>query len=201
MARLNFTEKEIKEIEKSMFLILDDIRSLWETAEIEEIYIHLDRLYKEGDSKVLVVNDKKIGLQSCSWDSSSFNLYEKQTRHGSKKRIKDNQEAFYFIKNYEETIRPAIESEIKKGLETKGLGFENLAKVKEQYDKEAEIVFDTGNTSNPPIIVLSEEEGKNIGTLYLGDRSLKIITNGPIRIINNTNSEELASVKTKRKSK
>ena len=78
------------------------------------------------------------------------------------------------------------------------MGFEKLEAVKQQYDKHAEVVFEIGNSNNPPIIVLGEEEGNNIGTLYLGSRTLRIVVDGPIRIINKTTSEELAHVKRKK---
>jgi len=102
------------------------------------------------------------------------------------------------IKNYDEKIRPLIEEEIKEGISEKGEGVEKLEAVKQQYDKHAEISFEVGDSNNPPIIILSEEEGLNIGTLYLGNRALKIVVDGPIKIINKTNEQELASVKVKK---
>lgn len=198
MGALVFSKEDEKEIEKSMGLIMDDIRNLWENSKVDRISIDLRNLYNSA-SISLEITDKKIGLHQYWYDAHKYYPFEKQTRKGSVKKMPNHQLAFTFVHNYEEEIRPLIVEEIKKGLELRGEGFEKLEAVKQQYDKHAEIEFAVGDSSNPPIIVLSEEEGLNIGTLYLGNRSLKIVVDGPIKIVNKTSQEELATVKRKTK--
>lgn len=197
MGQLIFSKEDKKEIEKSMGLIIDDIRNLWENSKVDRISIDLRNLYDGSIS--LEVTDKKIGLHQYWYDSHKYYSFERFGKKGSRKRIPNYQKAFTFVHNYEDEIRPLIVEELKKGLDLRGEGFEKLEAVKQQYDKHAEITFETGDSSNPPIIVLSEEEGLNIGTLYLGSRALKIVVDGPIRIINKTSQEELANVKRKTK--
>lgn len=197
MGKLLFTEEEKKDIEKSMGLILDDIRNMWAHTKVDYIRVGIDRILNWSGSWYLEVDDKKINIQYYEFDSHKKYPFEKMTRKGSVKKVPNYELAFNIIKNYDEEIRPLVEQKIKEGIEQKGEGFEKLEAVKQQYDKHAEIAFEVGDSSNPPIIVLSEEEGKNIGTLYLGNRSLKIIVDGPIKIINKTTQEELANVKRK----
>ena len=197
MGQLTFSKEDKKEIEKSMGLIIDDIRNLWKNSKVDRLSIDLGDLYDESIS--FEVTNKKIGLHKYWYDSHKYYSFERFGKKGSRKRIPNHQIAFTFVHNYEDVIRPLIVEELKKGLELRGEGFEKLEAVKQQYDKHAEITFETGDSSNPPIIVLSEEEGLNIGNLYLGSRALKIVVDGPIRIINKTNQEELANVKRKTK--
>jgi len=198
MGKLLFTEEEKKDIEKSMGLILDDIRNMWAHTKVDCISVRIDRILNWSGSWYLEVDDKKINIHYYEYDSHKKYPLEKMTRKGSAKKVPDYELAFNIIKNYDEKIRPLIEEEIKEGISEKGEGVEKLEAVKQQYDKHAEISFEVGDSNNPPIIILSEEEGLNIGTLYLGNRALKIVVDGPIKIINKTNEQELASVKVKK---
>jgi len=201
MGLLVFTKDDKENIKKSLTLITDDIRSMWESSQVESIRIELN-LNKDdrfsGSHTYLEVTDKKIGIHEYWYDDHKYYPFERKGRRKSIKTIGNYHIAFFFIKDYDEIIRPKIEQELKKGLSSREMGFEKLEAVKQQYDKHAEVLFEVGQSNNSPIIVLSEEEGNNIGTLYLGNRTLKIIVDGPIKIINNADQKELANVKRKK---
>ena len=192
MGKLVFTNEEKREIEKSIGLIMDDIRNMWQHTKVNHIMVGLSQVL--NDSWNLEIDDKEICLTKLWYDDVKKYQFEKNKRKGSIKKVPSFELAFNIIKHYDESIRPLVEQEIKESIAQKGEGFEKIEAVKQQYDKHAEIAFEVGDSNNPPIIVLGEEDGKNIGTLYLGNRSLKIIVDGPIKIINKTTQEELASV-------
>jgi len=198
MGVLVFNKTDKENIKKSLALITDDIRSMWESSQVDSVRIelHLNSIDRfSTNSTYLEINDKKIGIHEYEYEEHKYYPFERKTRNKSIKTVGNYHIAFAFIKDYDEIIRPKIESELKKGLASREMGFEKLEAVKQQYDKHAEVLFEVGQSNNPPIIVLSGEEGNNIGTLYLGNRSLKIIVNGPIKIINKEDQKELANVK------
>lgn len=196
MGSLVFNKEDKENIKKSINLIMADIRRMWESSQENEIRIDLRPASMEGCH--LLITDKKIEILEAGYDEYIHFLFEKRNKKRSVISVPNYGLAFKFIENYDEYIRPEIEEEIKNGLDKRKMGFEKLEAVKQQYDKHAEVVFEIGNSNNPPIIVLGEEEGNNIGTLYLGSRTLRIVVDGPIRIINKTTSEELAHVKRKK---
>lgn len=200
MGSLVFNKEDKENIKKSIGLIMDDIRCMWETSQVDRIRIDLNFTNERFSSNnlSLEITDKKIGIHETWYEEHKYFQFERKIGKKSVKKVPNYQLAFNFIKNYDEDIRPRIEEELKKGLNKREIGFEKLEAVKQQYDKHAEVFLELGQSSNPPIVVLSEEEGNNIGTLYLGSRTLKLVVDGPIRIINKTTEQELAHVKKKK---
>lgn len=189
MGNIIFTKEEKEKIRKSLNLVLDDIRELWKVAETDRIYIRLDDFTERGGTYYLNITNNRVTLEYPNWDTTTrFNL-ETRTLNLVNRIPSSYELTLSFIENYEQ-IRQHLEKEIKKGLRKKGLGFSELEKINQKYDKEATIELDLPETNNQHQIEVEEKDGKKIGIINFGNRTIKIVTTGDIILVNKTEIEQ-----------
>jgi len=196
MSEVNFSEEERKEIKKSLNLLITDMRSLWDISEQNYIDINLGRDIINAYDWHLEIDSKKIDIVHYDWDGSSTRENLDYKGKGSKQLFFNYVHAFNFIKNYD-NIRKKLEYEVKANLSKKHDGLKKLEEVNKIYDKEASIDIQFPETKNPLPIEVCQEDGKNIGIINFGDRTIKIITNGSICLIDKDTKQELPRVKRK----
>lgn len=203
MGNIIFTKEEKEQIKKSLNLVLDDIRELWSVAETDKIYIEIGKYIQSDSQYYLYITNNKISIHYPCWDTTT--KYNLETRAAKLvNRIPSDYElALSFIQNYE-TIRGVLLKEIKKGLKKKNLGFSAIEEINKKYNKDAEIEIDFPETINKHSIVVQEENGKKIGIINFGDRTIKIVTTGDIVLIDKTKTKEeqpKQTIKVKRNAK
>lgn len=185
MEELKFTKEEKKELQKTMNILLEDLRELSDCSQTEEIIIDMYR-YIPNERWNLIIDDKKISLRARITGEEKV-LHRKQALGKNQRHIAP-EISFNFIKNYE-SIRQAVEYKVKSGIKIKDAGFETLKKMNQKYDKEAAIEIDLPPTNNQYPLEVTEENGQKIGTLNFGERTIKIITNGAIVLVDKTNAK------------
>lgn len=189
MGKMLFTKEEKKDIEKSLGFVLDDIREMWKLSQVDEIYLNMGIAFSAPVN--LLINESKVTLYYSAWDGTScYCKLERKGLRGNNRIPSDYEVAFTFLKKYDDVIRPLIEGKIKETLTKKGLGLEALEAIKKHYDKEASIDIELPPTNNQHTIEITQEDGKNVGIINFGDRTIKIITNGDIVLLDRRKEPE-----------
>lgn len=187
MTKISFTKDEKKEIISSLRVITKDLRELWKLSQTEEIEITLPyEVQSYRDCYYLRMDDKRIEITDIIHDDRY--LLEKVNSFGQSILTTDIRLAFEICKSYEK-IRREVESEIKKGLEIKKYGLEELNRVKRRYIQESEVEVTLPKTMNQQELVLTSEDGRNVGILDFGNSIVKIVTDGEIKVVNHHESK------------
>ena len=184
MGKIVLSKEERKKIAKSLSFVLDDIREMWKDAETDEIRFDLELGINCLFGFDLVINDNKISIEKNGFDYT-IRCYLERKLFGRVKRIPtDYNCALEFLKNYETRIKPRIASAVNKSIKDKKSGFDELKEIDQKYDKEAVIEVDLPPSTNQHIIEVTGVGDKKVGVINFGDRTIKIITNGEIVLVN-----------------
>lgn len=181
MAKLRFTKEEQQQIKQSLNTVLDDIRELWKTTPLERIEMTVDEEMSYHDVYYLIITDELIYLTDIIHDDTYY--LEEKKKIGRVKRSNDINLAFAFVKNYEE-IRKKIEKKLRSNNEYKKQGLKTIEEVNRHYVREATIELDLPQTNNQHKIEVTEEDGRTVGKIDFGNRTIKIITDGDIVLVN-----------------
>jgi len=182
---IKLTKEEKKAIYKVYNLILDDMNELQKISKSNKIDIWCDFKYKSSYPHI-ALTDKAIVFYS-SIDSYHYFLEEKGPIRTKRNNVNIST-MIALIENYE-SIRSKLKSEIEKSTSEKETFFHKLAQINKKYTKEAEIEIDLPPSQNVHEIEIIEEEGKNIGIINFGNRTIKIITDGDIVLVNRKKSK------------
>jgi len=204
MMNIKFTEEEKQKLEKSMQLIIKDINTIWdmvkESTTILTGYIHSDSYFRE-DHYQIIIDNQGIRLHDWKlWDEITIWLARNDQPKEDKKNIferfrkKEKEDentsidynlCYFIVVNYKKEIKPALlksASEIRKN---KQEGVTLIDDVQKEYDKYASIELML-STQNQQKIYLTEEEGRTVGTIKIGENIIKIVTNGDIVLKDST---------------
>lgn len=180
MAKLRFTKEEQQQIKQALNTVLDDIRELWQTTPLERIELTVDDEIRYRDIYYLVITDELIYLTDIIHDDTYY--LEERRKIGGVKRSNDINLSFNFVKNYEE-IRKKIEKKLSSYNENKKEGLKTIDEVNRHYIREATIELDLPGTMNQHKIEISKEDGRTVGKIDFGNRTIKIITDGDIVLV------------------
>ena len=102
MGSLVFNKEDKENIKKSIGLIMDDIRCMWETSQVDRIRIDLNFTNERFSSNnlSLEITDKKIGIHETWYEDHKYFQFERKIGKKSVKKVSNYQLAFNFIKNY-----------------------------------------------------------------------------------------------------
>jgi len=197
MYDLKFNEKEKKELHDSLGLILDDIRSLCDLCEAKKIQLYLTELPKifNGHMRLRITNEEILIDIYCT---SHFDaILEKINKKGKKERpMVDPEVTAYILKNYN-VIRQLLQREIENSSKEKDSIKASIQEIKKQYTKDATIELDLPPSQNVHEIEIIEEEGKNVGIINFGNRTIKIFTDGDIVLVDRRQENNNSQIKRK----
>lgn len=201
---MTFTKEEKNEIKKSLNVVLDDIRELWNISQPDEVSISL-----EGDLENwrLKIGREKVKLERF-WYDDIDRIYFERPGISKPNRTPSNYEvAMVFVSNYEE-IRKKIEQEIKDKTKGKEFFFQKLKEVDMKFNKYADIEIDAPPTNNlQELEVTTTKDGNKVLTINFGERTIRLITNGGFVLVDKsktttqTEQTEIKPEENKRKSK
>ena len=197
MEKILFTKEEKKEIEKSLGLVLDDIRELWKLAQSDKIEISIDKgIFNNYGDYTLSITKERVRLEYFDWELNTKYIHFERTGIKKTNRIpSDYQFALIFVAEYEK-IRKKLEQTLKAGIDDKELYFQKLKEINMKYDKYADIEIEAPPSNNLQELPVTEENGKKILTLDFGERTIRLITNGEIVLVNKTKTYQ-SKVKSK----
>jgi len=191
--KLTFTDEEMSKMEETLSLLISDMRSLFEISPLIEIEIpfmirdekwHL-YINKEG---IVIVYGRLHGVHYDTWilekKEKIYNgaIRMKQQPLKDPKQIMD---IINFMSQYE-SIRYDIEEQIRKYQEQKDFYNTKIDELRHKYDKEAIIELEMHNLQRGPrpSLIVKQEDNSTIGTVNMGYGTIKIITKGDIKLIN-----------------
>lgn len=201
MKNYKLTKEEKKKINEAFDLILKDLNQVWNLSSVKSISVGIsyDSIYEH----FLVLNDKGVYIQV---DKINMSLFTDETKLPVAARNRagelvvspfiEMKTMLHIIKYYDD-IKKELENNIVKNNESKRDILEQVEALKRQYDKEAIIEINMP-VQNQQQIKVTRENGKNVGVLDFGDRTIKIVTNGSIILVNK-DEEELEKIVAKRK--
>jgi len=184
MEKLKFTKEELKQMQKSLDIILDDLEQLWENSTKTEIKILFN---KENDNwssftdMEFCMNQVGIGIRD---NYDSWMVIEKFSTIKNRKKLKnlDENKIFYFLQNYD-FIREKINVNIRSNTTMKKEGLKRIIELGKKYDKQASIKIEVPESENSSSLILTEENSQTIGKIKMGFGNIKIITKGNISLV------------------
>ena len=203
--KINFTDQEINDTKKTLEIVIDDLKSLYQISMFEDITIVFDMLEKE-EKWCLLINEKEIVIYRCrivfdSWlyerSSSLYEIpleYKKTKKEFLKKEVietkrnplndRDSQYyVFHFLSEYE-SIREEILKRITKTQQEKEKRSKALETLRAKYSNDVYVDFGPSQTLNVQTIeVVEDENGQKVGTINFGSKIINIITDGDIFLI------------------
>lgn len=211
---MKYTKEEKKKIKKAYELVISDLNAIWQQCEEETLKFIVDGIWKVSESIntkhhmrliydwYLVLTKRNAYVVNETGDTvfDIITLATSDIRGQLKPSCKEIELVAGFIEAYpkirERAIRKIEENIIKKAnkkesdIKRKKEQLENIRKVTQTYEKEASIEIDLPKTQNQHQLVVTEEDGRTIGTLDFGGRTIKVITDGDIVLVRKINKEQ-----------
>ena len=180
---MQFTKDEKDKLTKTLSLVVEDLRSIYNIAETNKLSYEFEVWENERLNKYsLVINKKEMYL---TLHCSDWYMNLDKVKPGGKVKIcpiKDYNLAFLFLQKYE-TIRKKVVSIASVNKTNKEQGMETVKALFNKYTKEATIEVELPETNNKPVLEVRSEEGKNVGRVTIGPVSLKILTSENVSIV------------------
>ena len=190
---IHFTKEEKEKLKETLAVVVEDLRSIFNTADSDKISYEFEVLENEYNNYSLVINKKSMYLK-LHYSDWYMNL-DKVRQNGKVKMcvITDYNLVFLFLQKYEE-IRKNIENKARENQTNKEHGMRRIQEIYNQYTKEATIEVEMPDTINQSSIEVIQEDGKNVGKVNIGPLSLRILASPSVKII-----ERNTDVKVKKK--
>lgn len=201
MENYKLTKEEKKKVREAFDLLLIDLGKLWSLSKVKRVSVRINSIDDYGCQLVLEKN--RVYIYSSKLNMSLFTdktTYPVASRHMSGELVAspfvELKTMVELIKQYDR-IKSDLESEIIKENEKRSDTIESIESFRKDYDKEASIEIDMP-IQNQQQIKVTRDDGKTVGVLNFGDRTIKIVTNGAIVLVNK-DEEELERIVAKRK--
>lgn len=194
MKSYNFNKEELGYLKDTLRLVLEDINEIYETSELEIISIDF-LTHSEQERWKLITSDYKLTLKRDEQFLAEF------ARIKPTKKSKGHYEYNYqwtnfgynvilrFLASYKD-IRKTLLETAQNGLNSKETLMDELRKLRTNFTKEVYVDFGTNNTQNQHALEVTEQDGKQIGTINFGQKTVKIISEGEIVLTHTKRAEE-----------
>ena len=194
MQSYNFNKDELGYLKDTLRLVLEDINEIYETSELEIISIDF-LTHSEQERWKLITSDYKLTLKRDEQFLAEF------ARIKPTKQSKGHYEYNYqwtnfgynvilrFLASYKD-IRKTLLETAQNGLNSKETLMDELRKLRTNFTKEVYVDFGTNNTQNQHALEVTEQDGKQIGTINFGQKTVKIISEGEIVLTHTKRAEE-----------
>lgn len=193
MQEYNFTSEEITYLMDTLQLVLADINAIYEMSELSSLSVNVDVPKYEGDLKLSVSkNNIEIIENYClaRFSCSKLNRKNKGQYNNSYEWNKESYNImFRFLAGYKD-IRKQLVEKAKDSLGTKDSLMDEIKKLRTNFTSEIYVDFGTTSSMNQHKLEVTEEDGKKIGTIDFGQKTIKVITAGEIVLTHTQKAEE-----------
>lgn len=208
---MEYTKEEKKKIEKAYEVVISDLNKIWQQCDEETLEFVVDGIWRNISESInprhhtrwsfgwyLVLTNRKVYIVNRTGISvnDTITLATSDIRGKLKPCCKEIGLVAGFIEAYPDIRERAIrnierkEREKESDIQIKKEQLENIRKITQTYDKEASIEINLPKTQNQHKLVVTEEDGRTIGTLDFGGRTIKVITDGDIILVRKANKEQ-----------
>lgn len=206
---MKYLKEEKKEIRDAFKTILDDMNEMWSEMGKPDLDVHIEipKIEKAFPDYpklgwVLIFNKSGIYLENSSFYNNIKLYLQKNSVVGKPiTHLKNCEAGAIFIEKYpyiRERILNRLETIAllkKSAQEVKEAQLENIKRIRDLYTKEIHVEVSNPLSLNQNGIEITQENGKNIGTMHIGPSTIRIITNSKISF----QDKSLDDVKVKRK--
>ena len=187
MINLRFTKEEKQHIQETLDVVLDDLEEMiklfpldYYDVEIDNLKLYFSQEYiklkKEQKNTVVLSSIKDVQINSLM----SFRREKIRERKPFHQFTSEEQGSIVsFLENYD-AYRNQIVEELKKTTTQKNDILTKLQMIKAKYSGEVIVDFGPVATQNLKTLEVTNENGRNVGTIDFGNRIVKIITDGDI---------------------
>lgn len=187
---MEYNKKDKQKIRKTMDILINDLDKIWQLGLIDEISIPIDLTGIEefdeeysGYSWIFHMDEDAVEIRSTNGKESYS--HAQRTKSGKLKgcyQTIDIREVLFF-REYEK-IRATIMEKIEAKQQQKQNDFDLMDKLTNNFNKKENIVeIKLPQTNNQHELNIQRENGRTIGTIDFGSASIKIITDGTIRLV------------------
>lgn len=180
---MQFTKEEKEKLTQALTVVVEDLRSIFNTAETDKISYEFEVFENESKNKYSLVINKKEMYLTLHYSDWYMNL--DKVKPGGKVKmcpIKDYNLVFLFLQKHE-IIRKNVVNTARVNQTNKEQGMKRIQAIYNQYTKEATIEVEMPETINQSSIEVTQEDGKNVGKVNVGPVSLRILTSPNVRIV------------------
>jgi len=189
-----YTEEEKEKLNKAMKLVLTDLRKLWEKSNQEVLVcpiVDRDKFIKISSDAIWISDNSHPDL-FIDKDSITKQVLEEKSLFGKKKKynLNDFDLSLWFLNNYE-ILRADVEREVQLGNFEYGERFESVLDILKKYDKVSSVDL---YLEDEEVEKLKEEAVKN-GIISFDSGMIKINSDGPVKLVDETNSHKTTDYK------
>jgi len=211
MEKINYSKKELKKIDETIEIIIKDMKNLVKSSGLEEFEFSFpfskegnkemqDILgdYYSGTSYYLAINKAHIVLGGLGWNHTiAMNFFGKYVLNREENYLEIE---IIFMKEYPQ-IRELLINKINEESKRKKEEIEHANKRKQQnleaidnlrnkFLTPSTIKLDFPPSMNVHEIEIEQKDGRKIGTIDFGGRTIQIITDGDIVLTNKTSTKQ-----------
>lgn len=187
---MEYTKKEQQKIKKTMDVLIADLDKIWQLGLFDEISIPIDlKGIEEYDEEYVNYNwifcMSEEGIEIKSTNERESYMHATRGKNGKLKgcyQTIDIREVLFF-REYEK-IRERIMEKISKKQQEKQNDFELMDRLTNNFNKKENIVeINLPQSNNQHELTVKREDGRTVGIIDFGPASVKIITDGTIRLV------------------
>lgn len=194
MQEYNFTTEEISYLMDTLQLVLADINAIYEMSGLSQLTVGIDIPKYEGQLKLSAYkNYIEIGKETYTiarFSCPKLNLKNKNHYINSYDWNKEVYNImFRFLAGYKD-IRKQLVEKAQNSLGTKESLMDEIKRLRTNFTSEVFVDFGTTSSMNQHKLEVTEEDGKKIGTIDFGQKTIKVITAGEIVLTHTKKAEE-----------
>ena len=190
MYKIGYTHEEELRIRLAVIDVVRDLEELWNIGALEkiEIPVNLKGIEKLDDLKdPSCVNDWNFVMDNDSiFIENDGNKLVFAQRFSTCEKMSIMQTSggdVLFLKEYPK-IREKIVESINKAVDEKKESLSVVGNIRRYCNRDAIIEIDMPPTNNQHKIEITKEDGRNVGVIDFGNRTIKIISDGDIVLVN-----------------
>lgn len=206
MEELTFSKQELMDIKKTLDIVLDDINKLYNASNLKNMYVKFTASKEKEQDWTLLVDkniiifqaDTRNGSEDIRWAKKTYRLEWKETetikrgplrkeeklttKRSTLSSVQEQNDVLNFLSKYED-IRKKIVNKASQKSTTKDKCLTELEKIRANYSQEVLVDFGLSESQNINTLEVVEEEGRKVGTINFGNKTIKIITAGDIVLV------------------
>lgn len=195
---MKYLKEEEKRMKQALDTIIKDIQSIWDLGLLDDVRIpvqleaveSIDSEYPDAEW-YFIIDD--VGIYMRNFVDDDYFFYAVRTKSGKFKRyIEPVDKLLHLFKNYD-YIHATIMEKITELQEHRTSDMNLVDEIIRKYQPEHEVKLTLPATNNQHELKITKENGRTIGVLDFGIGIVKLVTDGSIRLVDESKIEQKKS--------